>query len=148
MPVNLSVKNVPDELAGLLRRPHKPHARLCWRAATLARIASHTATNDIFPTHRAAEASWPHVVETEFTGRKAFSAILAAVPIPRKDIAAIEAKSPARHFIVKQQADHPRYLDREMDRLQPVGLRLLLLKSDLQLADFLPGNEVIIDITS
>ena len=125
-----------DQLhAGVLRAP-----------AAFPDVAGRAGTDDIFPDRFAADTSRDYVVERQFAGWEAFSAVLADVFVAGEDVATVELNFVSRQAVVKQQPDYARHGDMEMYRRNPIVPVRLEVTS--QLAELAPAVKIVIRISA
>src|SRR5436189_46998 len=83
-------------------------------------VAAQAGANDVFPVGQPAAAAGNDVIEAELLRGKAMTAVLAAVLIAKEDVSAVELNHILRVQLVPQQANHPRHLNLEIHRPDPV----------------------------
>lgn len=119
------------------------HARFVWSATTFVDVTFQAGTDNILPGVRAATTFRHDVVQAESRRAVVISTILTAVLVSQEDIATIEFHRVLWLAIVGSQANDPRHLDFEADRLNPVFMLLFAVNFQLQLAQFEPSAEVV-----
>ena len=110
---------------GLRRPADEFHLGLVGGATALPHVACQTRANDVFPTGRPTPTAGHHVIKAQLVDGKVPAAILALVAVASQDIATIQMDALLRQAIVTQQPDHAGNLDLEIDRADPVFVRLL-----------------------
>jgi len=120
------------------------HACLLGGSASLLDVALGAGTDNIIPEGLSAHTSGDNVVEREFAGAESLAAILAFVPIARKDVSSIEFDVGSRQAVVKEQADDAGHCNVEIDGGDPivaVGLEL-----PAELANLTPVRKIVVGI--
>ena len=130
-------------LAGLADQGHVGLGR---GASAFAAVAAHAAAHQVLPTGSAALGARHDVVEAEFLGGKSFAAVLAAVVVAGKDVAAVELGFAPRHAVVVQEPDDPRHREVQTHGADPFVRRVaavLLCVLGPGLADLGPVGKVV-----
>ena len=112
-------------------------------AAPLPHVAAQAGADDVVPVGEPPAAAGNDVVEAELLRVITMPAILAAVLVAQKDVAAVELDDVFRKQIVPQQPDHARNLNRKIHRADPVLVLLGTFDARLPQADLAPALEVI-----
>ncbi len=127
---------------GLGRRGLQQHIRFLRRLASLFGITTDARADDVLPARLAAAATRHDVIEAELMRREGPAAVLAAMAVAGKEVAAIEAEGTPLRPIVFEQPDDARHLHFEAHALNPIFMRLLVGRA--KGAHFAPAREVVI----
>ena len=129
---------------GLGRFRDELHAGFFGQSAALADVALHATTHDVIPGVSAIAAARYDVVQAELGGGELLAAVLAAVAVAGKDVAAVEFDLLFGQSIVQQQPHNARHGNVESHGADPVvGMGLEL---SAELADLDPGLEVVAQV--
>jgi len=139
--------NMDNRIAlGFERFLNQFHIGLLRRSPAFSDVALCTGANYIFPSALTAETSGNDMVKRQFRGREFFPAVLTAVSVSGKKIAAVEFDGLTRQAVIEKKADNSGYSQFEIDGGNPV--LILGFEKMLHLADLLPSLEVVVGIVS
>ena len=112
-------------VVGLDGPVHQFHLGLVRRPAPLVHVALDASADEVFPRGQAPAAARNHVVDAQLLRGEMPAAVLAAMVVPGQNVAPTQTQLLLGQPIVREQADHPRHLNLEIDRPNPVVVGLL-----------------------
>ena len=117
----------------------KFHTGLFWRSSPFFRIASQASADDVFPGAFASATAGKHMVDAQQLRGEFPTAILADISVPGHYVAPVKMEFLLGQAVEMQQSDDARHLNLEVDRSNPIVVRLFFIRA--KLAHFPPCIE-------